>query len=60
MNYCQKFQIMSWIILFMNPEFSRFVGYRVVILLKYPSNTLTTTIYYYDFEGLLKVGKLKD
>ena len=45
--------------LFMNPELSRFVGYRVVILLKYPFDTLTTSIYY-DFKSLFKVGKLKD
>ena len=59
MNYCKKFQITSWIILFMNLELTRFVGYRVVILLKYPSDTLTTSIYY-DFKSFLKVEKLKD
>ena len=43
----------------MNPELSRFVGYMVMILLKYPSDTLTADIYY-DFESFLKVKKLKN
>ena len=59
MHYGKKFKVMGWVIYFMIPKMSRFIGNRVMILLKNPLDSLTTSIYY-DFERLLKVEKLKD
>ena len=59
MHYHKKFEVMSWVIIFMNPKLSRFIGNRVVILLKDPSNPLSTSIYY-DFKSFLKVREFKD
>ena len=59
MHYGKKFKVMGWVISFMNLDLLRFIGNRVVILLKNPPNCLATSIYY-DFKSSLKVKEFKD